>query len=66
MNTSDHVERGWGAAGQVFVSLPEETSIAPSVKSCERDVGDTGGPIQIDGGVQHLQAVRNSARCPTR
>jgi hypothetical protein len=43
----DHVERGWGSAGQVFVSLPEETKRAVR-EDVRRDVGDTGGPIQIE------------------
>ena len=43
----DHVERGWGSAGQVFVSLPEETKCAVR-EDVRRDVGDTGGPIQIE------------------
>lgn len=43
----DHVERGWGSAGQVFVSLPEETKRAVR-EDVRRDVGDTGGPIEIE------------------
>jgi ubiquinone/menaquinone biosynthesis C-methylase UbiE len=43
----DHVERGWGLVGQVFVSLPEETKRAVR-EDVRRDVGDTGGPIQIE------------------
>ena len=43
----DHVERGWGSAGQVFVSLPEETKRAVR-EDVRRDVGDTGGSIQIE------------------
>jgi ubiquinone/menaquinone biosynthesis C-methylase UbiE len=43
----DHVERGWGSSGQTFVALPEETqrSVREDVR---RDVGDTGGPIEIE------------------
>jgi len=43
----DHVERGWGSSGQVFVSLPEETKRAVR-EDVRRDVGDTGGPIEIE------------------
>jgi hypothetical protein len=43
----DHIERGWGSSGQVFVSLPEETKRAVR-EDVRRDVGDTGGPIEIE------------------
>jgi len=43
----DHVERGWGSPGQVFVSLPQETQRAVR-EDVRRDVGDTGGPIEIE------------------
>ena len=43
----DHIERGWGSSGQVFVSLPEDTKRAVR-EDVRRDVGDTGGPIQIE------------------
>src|SRR5262245_30466226 len=43
----DPVERGWGSPGQAFVSLPEEARRAVR-EDVQRDVGDTGGPIQID------------------
>jgi ubiquinone/menaquinone biosynthesis C-methylase UbiE len=43
----DHVERGWGSAGQVFISLPPETQHAVR-EEVRRDVGDTGGPIEIE------------------
>ena len=43
----DHIERGWGLVGQVFVSLPEETKRAVR-EDVRRDVGDMGGPIQIE------------------
>ncbi|TGQ29027.1 methyltransferase domain-containing protein [Mesorhizobium sp. M00.F.Ca.ET.216.01.1.1] len=43
----EHVERGWGSAGQVFVSLPEEVKRAVR-EDVRRDVGDTGGPLQIE------------------
>lgn len=43
----DHVERGWGSAGQVFVSLPPETRSAVR-EEVRRDVGDAGGPIKIE------------------
>jgi ubiquinone/menaquinone biosynthesis C-methylase UbiE len=41
------IERGWGSPGQAFVSLPEETRRAVR-EDVRRDVGDKGGPIQID------------------
>jgi ubiquinone/menaquinone biosynthesis C-methylase UbiE len=41
------VERGWSSSGQVFVSLSEETKRAVR-EDVRRDVGDTGGPIQIE------------------
>jgi ubiquinone/menaquinone biosynthesis C-methylase UbiE len=43
----DHVERGWGSAGQIFVSLPDETKRTVR-EDVRRDVGDTGGPIEIE------------------
>jgi hypothetical protein len=43
----DHVERGWGSAGQVFVSLAEEIKRAVR-EEVRRDVGDTGGPVDIE------------------
>lgn len=43
----DHVERGWGSSGQVFVSLPPDTQRAVR-QDVRRDVGDTGGPIEIE------------------
>ncbi len=42
----DHVERGGGSSGQVFVSLPKETKRVVR-EDVQRDVGDTGGPIEI-------------------
>ncbi len=42
-----HVEQGWGSAGQVFVSLSPETRSAVR-EEVRRDVGDTGGPIKIE------------------
>jgi ubiquinone/menaquinone biosynthesis C-methylase UbiE len=41
------VERGWGSAGQAFVSLPEATRRAVR-EDVRRDAGDAGGPIQTD------------------
>jgi len=43
----DHVERGWGSSGQIFVSLPPDTQRAVR-EDVRRDVGDTGGPIEIE------------------
>lgn len=43
----DHVERGWGSSGQLFVSLPEATRRAVR-EDVQRHVGDTGGPIDIE------------------
>jgi SAM-dependent methyltransferase len=43
----DHVERGWGSSGQVFVSLPPETQQAVR-EDVRRDIGDTGGPFEIE------------------
>ena len=43
----DHVERGWGSGGQVFVSLPEEIKRVVR-EDARRDVGDTGGPVRIE------------------
>ncbi len=43
----DHVERGWGSAGQVFVSLPDGIKRAVR-EDVRRDVGDTGGPVRIE------------------
>jgi ubiquinone/menaquinone biosynthesis C-methylase UbiE len=41
------VERGWGSPGQVFVALPEEVKRAVR-QDVRQDVGDTGGPIQLE------------------
>jgi ubiquinone/menaquinone biosynthesis C-methylase UbiE len=43
----DHVERGWGSAGQAFLSLAPDTQRAVR-EDVRRDVGDAGGPIQIE------------------
>jgi ubiquinone/menaquinone biosynthesis C-methylase UbiE len=43
----DHVERGWGSSGQVFVSLSPDTQRAVR-EDVRRDVGDAGGPIEIE------------------
>ena len=43
----DPVERGWGSAGQVFVSLPPDTQRAVR-EDVRRNVGDAGGPIVIE------------------
>jgi ubiquinone/menaquinone biosynthesis C-methylase UbiE len=43
----EHIEQGWGSAGEAFVALPEAMRhlIREEVRS---DVGDTGGPIEIE------------------
>jgi ubiquinone/menaquinone biosynthesis C-methylase UbiE len=43
----EHVERGWGSAGEAFVALPEAMRrlVREEVRS---DVGDSGGPIEIE------------------
>ena len=42
-----HIELGWGSAGQMFVSLPED--IKRAVRDDARcDLGDNGGPIEIE------------------
>jgi ubiquinone/menaquinone biosynthesis C-methylase UbiE len=43
----EQFERGWGSPGQTYVSLPEETRRAVR-EDVRRDVGDTGGPIEIE------------------
>ena len=43
----DHVERSWGSAGQVFVSLSPDTQRAVR-EDVRRDVGDAGGPIEVE------------------
>lgn len=42
-----HIERGWGSAGQVFASLPEDIKRAVR-DDARRDLGDNGGPIEIE------------------
>ena len=42
-----HIEGGWGSAGQVFVSLPEDIKRAVR-DDARRDLGDNGGPIEIE------------------
>jgi hypothetical protein len=43
----DDIERGWGSAGEAFVALPEAMRrlIRDEVRN---DVGDRGGPIEIE------------------
>ena len=43
----DHIERGWGSPGQAFVSLPKDVQRAVR-EDVRRDVGDTGGQIEIE------------------
>lgn len=43
----EQFEQGWGCPGQTYVSLPEETRRAVR-EDVRRDVGDTGGPIEIE------------------
>lgn len=43
----DHVERGWGSAGLLYVALPEDTKRAVR-KEVRRHVGDHGGPLEIE------------------
>jgi hypothetical protein len=47
MRNIGDVERGWGQAGQAFVSLPRETRDAVR-EDVRGHVGDTGGPIGIE------------------
>src|SRR5262249_4501443 len=42
-------EQGAGSPGQAFVSLPEEARRAVR-EEVRHDLGDTGGPIEIEGG----------------
>ena len=42
-----HIERGWGSAGQVFASLPEDTKRAVR-DDARRGLGDAGGPVEIE------------------
>jgi SAM-dependent methyltransferase len=44
---SDHVERGWGSSGLLYVALPEDTKrkVRDDVR---RHVGDHGGPLEIE------------------
>jgi hypothetical protein len=41
------IEQGAGSPGQAYVSLPEETRRAVC-EEVRRDLGDTGGPIEIE------------------
>lgn len=43
----DHVERGWGSSGLLYVTLPEETKRAVR-EDVRRHVGDNGGPLEIE------------------
>jgi len=43
----ESIEQGGGAPGQTFVSLPEEVRFAVR-EEVRRDLGDTGGPIDIE------------------
>jgi ubiquinone/menaquinone biosynthesis C-methylase UbiE len=43
----DHVERGWGSSGLLYVALDEDTKRAVR-EDVRRHVGDNGGPLQIE------------------
>lgn len=43
----DHVERGWGSSGLLYVALPDETKRAVR-EDVRRHVGDKGGPLEIE------------------
>ncbi len=43
----EQFEQGWGSPGQTYLSLPEETRRAVR-EDVRRDIGDTGGPIEIE------------------
>ena len=43
----DHVERGWGSSGLLYVALPEDTKRAVR-EDVRRHVGDNGGPLEIE------------------
>src|SRR5690349_24917955 len=43
----EQFERGWGSVGQIFASLPAEIRHAVR-EDVRRDIGDTGGPIEIE------------------
>ena len=43
----DHVERGWGSSGLLYIALPDETKKAVR-EDVRRHVGDTGGPLEIE------------------
>jgi len=45
-------EQGAGSPGQAFVSLPEEARIAVR-EEVRRDLGDTGGPIEMEVEVEY-------------
>jgi len=58
-----HIERGWGSAGQVFVSLPED--IKRVVRDdARRDLGDNGGPIEIDVEFMFASGLKPGAAHP--
>jgi ubiquinone/menaquinone biosynthesis C-methylase UbiE len=43
----DHVERGWGSSGLLYVALPDEIKRAVR-EDVRRHVGDNGGPLEIE------------------
>jgi hypothetical protein len=43
----DHVERGWGSSGLLYVALPHDTKRAVR-EDVRRHVGDQGGPLEIE------------------
>lgn len=43
----DHVERGWGSSGLLYIGLPEDTKKAVR-EDVRRHVGDQGGPLEIE------------------
>src|SRR5262245_33778698 len=43
----DHVERGWGSSGLLYVALPDNTKRAVR-EDVRRHVGDNGGPLEIE------------------
>lgn len=55
-----HIERGWGSAGQVFVSLTEDIKRAVR-DDARRDLGDNGGAIEVEVEFMFASGLKSSA-----
>ena len=53
------VEKGGGSPGQAYLGLPQETRRAVR-EEVKRDLGDTGGPVEIDVEIRFASGRRQA------